>query len=322
MAERIGVLTSGGDAPGMNAAIRAVVRAGIYYGYEIYGIQSGYNGLIEGEFQPMNLRSVSDIMSRGGTILKTSRSKLFETPEGRARAIENLKSLDINSLVVIGGDGSYRGARELSRESSVNVVGIPGTIDNDIGCTEYTIGYDTALNTVRDCIDRIKDTAFSHDRCSIIEVMGHHAGYIALNSAIAGGAEACILPEKPFDLERDIIQPLVACRARGKKLFLIIVSEGAYPSYKLAGEIQERMDITPTVSILGYIQRGGSPTVRDRLMASLMGVRAVDAVRNGERNVVVASRAGEIVTIGINEALEMKKEISPDRFVANSILSL
>ena len=223
--KRIGVLTSGGDAPGMNAAIRAVVRSGIYRGFQVYGIKKGYEGLLKGDMFEMNLRSVSDIMSRGGTILQTARSKEFATPEGVQRAARMADVFQLDAIVVIGGDGSFRGARELAR-AGVNVVGVPATIDNDIGCTDYTIGFDTALNTVKDSIDKIKDTAYSHERCSVVEVMGRGAGYIALNCAIADGAEACILPEKKFNIDTDIIQPIIGCRNRGKHHYIVIIAEG------------------------------------------------------------------------------------------------
>lgn len=318
---RIGVLTSGGDAPGMNAAIRAVVRAGIYYGFDVYGITNGYMGLLAGEVSQLTLRSVSDILARGGTVLRTSRSKEFETAEGVARGVEMARLFRLDALVVIGGDGSFRGARDLSH-AGVRVIGIPGTIDNDIGCTDYTIGYDTALNTVKDAIDKIKDTAYSHERCSIVEVMGRGAGYIALNCAIAGGAEACLLPEKPLDIDEDVIKPILGCRSRGKKHFIIITAEGVGRTDEIAARIRETVGITPTVSILGYIQRGGSPTVRDRVTASLMGVRAIELIRVGETDRIVVSREGRIEGIPIDEALAMKKTISDADILASSILSL
>ncbi len=319
--KRIGVLTSGGDAPGMNAAIRAVVRAGIYYGYEVMGIENGYSGLLSGDIAPMTLRSVSDIITRGGTILKTSRSPEFNTPEGVRKGAEIARLFKLDGVVVIGGDGSFRGARDLAGEG-IPVVGIPGTIDNDISCTDYTIGYDTALNTVKDAIDKIKDTAHSHERCSIIEVMGRGAGYIALNCAIAGGAEVCLLPEKELDLDGDVIKPILAGRSRGKDHFIIVVAEGVGRTDEIAARIKETAGITPTVSILGYIQRGGSPTVRDRVTASLMGVKAVELLRDGCTAQIVASRGGEIVGLPIDEALNMKKNISEYEILASQILSL
>ena len=318
---RIGVLTSGGDAPGMNAALRAVVRAGIYYDCEVYGISNGYSGLLSGEIAPLSLRSVSDILYRGGTVLKTSRCREFETEEGVAHGAEMMRLFRLDALVVIGGDGSLRGARDLPRHG-VTVVGIPGTIDNDVGCTDYTIGYDTALNTVKDAIDKIKDTAYSHERCSLIEVMGNRAGYIALNCAIAGGAEACLLPEKELDIDADVVRPLLGCRSRGKKHFIIIAAEGVGRTEEIVARVKETVGITPTVSVLGYIQRGGSPTVRDRVMASLMGVRAVESLLAGEGSRVVVSAAGKIDTIGLCEALEMKKSIDEHDILASKILAL
>jgi len=319
--KRIGVLTSGGDAPGMNAAIRAVVRAGIYYGYDVFGIENGYSGLLAGDISPMTLRSVSEIINRGGTILKTSRSPEFNTPEGVNRGAEMARLFKLDGLVVIGGDGSFRGARDLAKKG-IPVSCIPGTIDNDISCTDYTIGYDTALNTVKDAIDRIKDTAYSHERCSIIEVMGRGAGYIALNCAIAGGAEACVLPEKPLDIDEDVIKPIIDGRNRGKDHFIIVAAEGVGKTDEIAAEIKAKVGITPTVSILGYIQRGGSPTVRDRVTGSLMGVKAVELLHSGNINQVVASHSGQIIGLPIDEALAMTKTISEYEILANTILSL
>lgn len=319
--KRIGVLTSGGDAPGMNAAIRGAVRCGISHGCEMLGIEGGYCGLMDGVMREMNLRSVSDIISKGGTVLRTARSKEFSTEAGLAKAKSMVEIFRLDAIVVIGGDGSFRGARDLAR-MGVKVMGIPATIDNDIGCTDYTIGYDTALNTVKDAIDKIKDTAYSHERCSIIEVMGRDAGYIALNSAIADGAEVVILPEKEFDLNSDVIIPIINCRNRGKKDYIIVAAEGAVDSMRLAEQIKEKLDIKPTVSILGYIQRGGSPTVRDRVTASLMSVKAVDMLCAGEHNKILAQKGDKIVAIDIEEALQMKKSIDPEMIKAMQVLSL
>ena len=319
--KRIGVLTSGGDAPGMNAAIRAVVRAGIYYGYEVFGIENGYSGLLDGNIFPMTLRSVAEIINRGGTILKTSRSPEFNTPEGVKRGAEMARLFKLDGLVIIGGDGSFRGARDLSKEG-IAVACIPGTIDNDVNCTDYTIGYDTAMNTVKDAIDKIKDTAYSHERCSIIEVMGRGVGYIALNCAIAGGAEACILPEKPLNIDEDVIKPIIDGRNGGKDHFIIVAAEGVGKTDEIAAEIKAKVGITPTVSILGYIQRGGSPTVRDRVVGSLMGVKAVELLHEGSINQVVASRAGQIIGLPIDEALAMTKSISEYEILASNILAM
>lgn len=318
---RIGVLTSGGDAPGMNAAVRAVVRAGIYYGLEVYGIKNGYTGLLSGEMEPMNLRSVSDILSHGGTILHTSRSREFMTPEGREKAAAIARVYKLDAIIVIGGDGSFQGAKLLS-ELGIPVVGIPATIDNDIGCTEYTIGFDTALNTVKDAIDKIKDTTYSHERCSIIEVMGRRAGYIALHAAIANGAEICLIPEKKMDVDADVIQPILAGRTRGKTHFIIVVAEGACSCSELAEQIKRTIGIAPAVSILGYIQRGGSPTVRDRVIASMMSVHAVEALMRGERNRIIAYKGERVVSLDIDEALAQTKEIDPHTLLTSEILSL
>lgn len=319
--KRIGVLTSGGDAPGMNAAIRAVVRSGIYRGFQVYGIKKGYEGLLKGDMFEMNLRSVSDIMSRGGTILQTARSKEFATAEGVQRAARMADVFQLDAIVVIGGDGSFRGARELAR-AGVNVVGVPATIDNDIGCTDYTIGFDTALNTVKDSIDKIKDTAYSHERCSVVEVMGRGAGYIALNCAIADGAEACILPEKKFNIDTDIIQPIIGCRNRGKHHYIVIIAEGVGGTMEIADQIKSITGISTTTTILGHLQRGGSPTVRDRVAASLMAVKATEVLQLGEKNKIIASKNDTYVALDIEEALEMKKEIDESMIETSKMLSL
>ena len=282
----IGVLTSGGDAPGMNAAVRAIVRAGISKGYRMMGIQRGYNGLINGECYEMNVRSVSEIIHRGGTILYTAR------------------------CLVIGGDGSFMGARALANQG-IPCVGIPGTIDNDIACSEYTIGYDTAMNTAVEAIDKLRDTTQSHDRCSVVEVMGHHAGYIALNVGIATGALAVVLAERPFDFERDILQRMRQTQVTGKKHFIIIVSEGVTDAQTLANQIQAATGVDSRATVLGHIQRGGSPTVRDRVNASLMGYHAVDLLDKGIYNRVVALSGGKIVDYDVNVALSMHKYLDP-----------
>lgn len=319
--KRIGVLTSGGDAPGMNAAIRAVVRSGIYRGFQVYGIKKGYEGLLKGDMFEMNLRSVSDIMSRGGTILQTARCKDFLTQEGIKRAARMTEVFQLDAVVVIGGDGSFRGARDLAREG-VNVIGIPATIDNDIGSTDYTIGFDTALNTVKDAIDKIKDTAYSHERCSVIEVMGRDAGYIALHCAIADGAEACILPEKKFDIDTDIIQPIIGCRNRGKHHYIVIIAEGVGGTMEIAEQIKAITGISTTTTILGHLQRGGSPTVRDRVAASLMAVKATEVLESGERNKIIAEKNDRYIAIDIEEALEMKKAIDESMIETSKMLSL
>lgn len=317
----IGVLTSGGDAPGMNAAIRAVVRTGIYYGYKVFGIKKGYNGLINGDVTEMTLRSVSDIIHRGGTILQTARCPEFKTEAGLKKAAAMAGVFGIDAIVVIGGDGSFRGAKDLSRYG-VNAIGVPGTIDNDIGCSEYTIGYDTALNTVQDAIDKIRDTAYSHERCSVLEVMGRHAGYIAINVGISGGAEVVLLPERTYDINRDVIKPIIEGRNRGKKHYVVIVAEGVGGAIEIAKAIEEKTGIETRATILGHIQRGGSPTVRDRVMASIMGARAVELIRDGAVNRIVAVKDGRVVDYEINEALDMKKTIDDKLVELSSILAL
>ena len=319
--KRIGVLTSGGDAPGMNAAIRAVVRSGIYRGFSVYGIRKGYEGLLSGEMFEMSLRSVSEIISRGGTILQTARSKEFNTAEGVERAARMAEVFKLDAIIVIGGDGSFRGARDLSK-AGVKVIGIPATIDNDIDCTDYTIGFDTALNTVKDAIDKIKDTAFSHERCSVVEVMGRGAGYIALNCAIADGAEACILPEKEFHIGTDIIQPIIGCRNRGKHHYIVIIAEGVGGTMEIAEEIRKITGISTTTTILGHQQRGGSPTVKDRVVASLMAVKATEVLAQGEANRIIALRGEQYVAIDIEEALQMKKYIDESMIETSKMLSL
>lgn len=318
----IGVLTSGGDAPGMNAAIRSVVRAGIYHGFKVMGIRKGYNGLINGDITEMSLRSVSDIIHRGGTVLQTARCPEFTTEEGLKKGASMAKVFGIDAIVVIGGDGSYRGARDLSNYCGVSVIGIPGTIDNDIGCTDYTIGFDTALNTVQDAIDKIRDTAYSHERCSVLEVMGRRAGYIALNVGIAGGAEAIILPEKQFDLSRDIIKPIIEGRNRGKKHYVVIIAEGVGGAIEVAKSIAEKTGIEARATVLGHIQRGGSPTVYDRVMASMMGAKAVELLKQGTVNRIVAFKNNKVTDIEINEALDTKKDIDEDLISLSRILSL
>ena len=309
----IGVLTSGGDAPGMNAAVRAVVRAGITKGYRMIGVQRGYNGLINGECYEMNVRSVSEIIHRGGTILYTARCLEFKTREGQAKGVARCKELGIDALVVIGGDGSFMGARALSNQG-IPCIGIPGTIDNDIACSEYTIGYDTAMNTAVEAIDKLRDTTQSHDRCSVVEVMGHHAGYIALNVGIATGALAVLLPERPFGFERDILERMRQTQATGN------VSEGVISAQDLANQIQAATGVDSRATVLGHIQRGGSPTVRDRVNASLMGYHAIDLLDRGIYNRVVAVSGGKIVDYDVNVALSMHKTIDDSEIeVANSI---
>ena len=309
----IGVLTSGGDAPGMNAAIRAVVRAGCENGFRVMGIRRGYNGLMYGDMYEMNLRSVSNIINRGGTILYSARSPEFKTEEGMQKAIDVCKQMDMQGVVVIGGDGSFRGARDLSLRG-VPCVGIPGTIDNDIACSDYTIGYDTAMNTVMENVDRLRDTSESHDRCSVVEVMGRRAGYIALNSGIACGATTILIPEVEFDFEKDVIDRMRRTQKTGKRHFIIIVAEGIGGVNEMAKRIQEETGVESRATILGHVQRGGSPTVRDRVVGSTMGCRAVELLKQGIGNRVIALQKGELVDYDIFEALNMTKTINLDLY--------
>ena len=310
--KKIAVLTSGGDAPGMNAAVRAVVRTALSRGVEVVGVSRGYSGLINADFIPMNLRSVSDIIHRGGTMLYTARCPEFKTEEGLQKAIASCRENGIEGVIAIGGDGSFRGAQDLTRRG-LPCIGIPGTIDNDIACCEYTIGYDTALNTCMEMIDKLRDTAQSHDRCSVVEVMGRHAGYLALNVGIAVGATAIIVPETPFDFQRDIIDRMKATFATGKKHFIVIVAEGVGHVVEMATEIEKITGIETRATILGHVQRGGSPTLRDRLLASEMGHYAVDILLNGKSNRVVATQNDEILDFDIEEALRMKKPFDFNR---------
>ncbi len=304
----IGVLTSGGDAPGMNAAIRAVVRAGCENGMRVMGIRRGYNGLMQGDMYEMNLRSVSNIINRGGTVLYSARSPEFKTEEGLQKALNVAKEVEMEGIVVIGGDGSFRGARDLSLRG-LPCVGVPGTIDNDIACCDYTIGYDTAMNTVLAMVDRLRDTTESHDRCSVVEVMGRRAGYIALNAGIACGATTILIPEVEYDFQRDVIDRMIRTQKTGKKHFIIIVAEGIGGVEEMAKRIQAETGVESRATILGHVQRGGVPTVRDRVTASLMGYKAVELLKEGIGNRVVAMQKDEIVDFDIFEALNMKKSL-------------
>lgn len=322
---KIGVLTSGGDAPGMNAAIRAVVRAGINQGLQVLGIRKGYVGLLEGIYDEMNARSVSDILHRGGTILQSARCKEFKTQEGVQKAVATAKELGLDGLVVIGGDGSFRGARDLSL-AGLPTVGIPGTIDNDIGCSDYTIGFDTALNTVQEAIDKIRDTCRSHDRCSVVEVMGRDAGYIAAYVGLSCGAEAVIVPEKHFDFKKDVLQSISEGVKRGKEQHLIIVAEGVtkdnISTIEMARRIEEETGVETRATILGHIQRGGNPSVKDRVVASKMGYYAVELIKDGIGNRIVATKGDEIVDYDILEGLNMSKKLDDDLLKISEILSM
>lgn len=317
----IGVLTSGGDAPGMNAAVRAVVRTGISKGFKMMGIRHGYNGLINGDIFEMNLRSVSEIIHRGGTVLYTARCLEFKTKEGQMKGVERCKEFGIDALVVIGGDGSFCGARALAA-LGIPCIGIPGTIDNDIACSEYTIGYDTAMNTAIEMIDKLRDTTQSHDRCSVVEVMGRNAGYIALNTGIAVGALAILIPERPYDLERDIISRMNFTQKTGKRHFIVIVAEGVGHAQDLANEIQARTGVDSRATVLGHVQRGGSPTLRDRVTASTMGFQAVSLLEKGIYNRVVAVSADKIVDYDIDVALSMHKTIDTNMIDVAATISI
>lgn len=305
----IGVLTSGGDAPGMNAAIRAVVRKAISNGVTVKGIKRGYAGLLNEEIVDMQKQNVSDIIQRGGTILGTARCLEFKEPDVQAHAADICRKHGIDGLVVIGGDGSYRGAQALSR-NGINTIGLPGTIDLDIACTEYTIGFDTAINTAMEAIDKVRDTSSSHERCSIIEVMGRNAGYIALWTGVANGAEDILLPEKYDYNEQELINNIIASRKRGKTHHIIVNAEGIGHSTSMAKRIEAATGIETRATILGYLQRGGSPTCKDRFYASIMGAYAADILCAGKSNRVVAYKHGEFVDFDIEEALNMEKTIN------------
>lgn len=304
----IAVLTSGGDAPGMNPAVRAVVRTACQRGIKVYGVDRGYTGLINGAIHEMNLRSVSDIITRGGTILYSARCPEFKTEEGLQKAVATCKKFGIDGMVIIGGDGSFRGARDLSLRG-IPCIGLPGTIDNDISCTDYTIGYDTCLNTIVQMVDRIRDTSESHDRCTVVEVMGRSAGYLALEAGIAVGATSIIVPEVEYDIERDVIARIREFQKTGKKHFIVIVAEGVGGTAEIAKKIEAETGVESRATILGHVQRGGSPTARDRIMASQMGSRAVDLLTQGIGNRVVGIRDNKIVDFDIFEALKMTKTI-------------
>lgn len=317
----IGVLTSGGDAPGMNAAIRSVVRTAIYNNMRVMGIRRGYDGLVHGDVFEMNARDVSDILHRGGTILQTARCKDFKEVETVRRAISTARYFGIDALVVVGGDGSFRGARDLSVEG-MPTIGIPGTIDNDIAYTDYTIGFDTAVNTAIEAVDKIRDTASSHRRCNIVKVMGRNSGMIALNVGIATGAEAILIPEAEFNLELDLIKPIKDGARRNKKHFIIILAEGFKFDGDLSKTIEENTGIETRETILGYIQRGGSPTAMDRVVASQMGSRAVELLIAGVGNRIIGMRDNKVYDIDIIEGLDMKNSPRQDLIDLSKVLSI
>ena len=306
--KRIGVLTSGGDAPGMNACVRAVVRTCVYHGIEVYGIRRGWNGLIYGDVVKMDEKSVSRTINKGGTILYTARSKEFMTEEGQRKAVSTCKFLGLDSIIAIGGDGTFRGARALSKYG-INVIGIPGTIDNDISCTNYCIGFDTAANTAIECIDKLRDTMQSHERCSVVEVMGRNAGYLAMYVGLAVGATAVLVPEKPIDFQEDVIEKLRNARLRGFTHYMIVVAEGAGSATEIARQIKEAIDLDPRVTVLGHIQRGGTPTGRDRVNATKMGFLAVELLLEGKTNRIVCTKNGCFTDVDIEEGLSKTKNI-------------
>ena len=309
--KRIGVLTSGGDAPGMNAAIRAVVRSAIYRGIDCVGIRRGFNGLINGDFVRLDENSVNHIINRGGTMLYTARSEEFRTLDGQQRAAATCKLLGLDGIVGVGGDGTFRGLQEFSKQG-ISVVGVPATIDNDIVCTDYTIGYDTAANTAVEAIDRLRDTMQSHERCSVVEVMGRHAGYLALYVAMAVGATAVLVPEVPYDFEHQVVEKIRRARLGGKTNFMIVVAEGAASGIAVGEEIRRELGLDPRVTILGHIQRGGSPTAHDRVMATRMGVEAVRVLAKGRSSRVICYRDGRIIDMDIDEGLRMQKTLDPE----------
>ena len=314
--KRIGVLTSGGDAPGMNAAVRAVARTALANGIECIGIRRGWQGLINSDFINLSKESVGHILARGGTILYTARSEDFLSERGRMRAVGTCKMLGLDGIVAIGGDGTFRGARELSR------LGIPATIDNDIGCTNYTIGFDTACNTAVECIDRLRDTMQSHERCSVVEVMGRNAGFLALYVGISVGATAVLVPEHEVDFQKDVVERIQSSRLAGNTHFMIVVAEGAGSAVEFGKRIHEAIGIEPRVTVLGHIQRGGAPSARDRETATRMGYYAVTALAEGRANCIIATQEGGIVEIPIEEALQMKKTLQMDRYRIMEIMQI
>lgn len=329
LARKIGVLTSGGDAPGMNAAVRTVVRAALHYNMEPWAIYRGYHGLIHGEMEKVSSRAVSGIIQRGGTILKSARSSEFKTPEGRAKAVENLKKNGIDSLVVIGGDGSFAGALSLE-ELGIKVICIPATIDNDIACTDYSIGFDTAVNNVMDAVNKIRDTASSHDRVYVVEVMGRDSGYIALYSSLAGGADVVLIPEVPYDVDQ-VCQQIKRANEQGKTYNIIVVAEGVKPitgktgkespSVAIGRYIQETTGYDTRITILGHIQRGGAPTMRDRLLASRLAYHAIELVYQGKSGKMLGEVDQVVKSFDLAYALAQEKQLNLDYYHLSNILS-
>lgn len=310
---RIGVLTSGGDAPGMNAAIRAVVRTCVHLGIECVGVRRGFNGLINGDAQVLNYYRVSGISRLGGTMLYSARSDEFRTELGMQKAVNTCKLLGLDGIVAIGGDGTFRGAQALSKYG-ISVVGIPATIDNDIACTDYTLGYDTASNTAVDAIDKLRDTMQSHERCSVVEVMGRNAGHLALYVGLAVGATTVLVPEKPYNFEEDVLECIRAARFRGRTHYMIVVAEGAASAFNVAQEIKDAIHIDPRVTVLGHIQRGGCPSARDRVMATRMGYQAVEALAEGKTNRLICTVRGTLVDVDLLEGLSMKRTLSEQQY--------
>ena len=305
---RIGILTSGGDAPGMNPCVRAVVRTAIYHGIECYGIRRGYQGLIIGDVVKLDEKSVSHTINRGGTILYSARSKEFMTEEGQKKAVSTCKFLGLDSIIAIGGDGTFRGARALSKYG-INVICIPATIDNDISCTNYCIGFDTAANTAIECIDKLRDTMQSHERCSVVEIMGRHAGFLAMYVGLAVGATAVLVPEKPLDFEADVIEKIRRARLNGFTHYMIVVAEGSASAADIAARIKDSIDLDPRVTVLGHIQRGGVPTGRDRVNATKRGYMAVELLLQGKTNRIVCTHEGGYKDVSIDEGLALHKDI-------------
>lgn len=310
---RIGVFTSGGDAPGMNAAVRSVVRTCVHSGIECVGIRRGYHGLINGDVFPMNFDSVSGLLRRGGTILYSARSEDFKAKLGQEKAYATCKLLGLEALVGIGGDGTFRGLQAMSRYG-VPVMGIPGTIDNDIACTTYTIGFDTACHTALDSIDKLSDTMQSHERCSVVEVMGRHAGHLALYVGVACGATCVLIPEREVDFERDVVEPIRRARLGGRTHFMVIVAEGVGSAYDVAAKIKEATSLDTRVTVLGHVQRGGAPTARDRVTATNMGYQAVHLLAQGKKNRILALRGEDYVDYDVEEALSMQKGLNEQTY--------
>ena len=317
---RIGVLTSGGDAPGMNALIRSVVRSASANDISVLGIRRGYSGLINGDIIEMGARSVDGIIRKGGTMLYTARCKEMMTEEGLQKAADTCKYLGIDGLICCGGDGTFRGAQALSRKG-VPCIGVPGTIDNDIVCTDYTIGFDTAANTAVECMDKLRDTMQSHERCSVVEVMGHRSGYLALYVGVAIGATAVLVPERPYDFEKHVAEKIRRARLSGKTNFMIVVAEGAASGMAVGEQIKKELGLDPRVTILGHIQRGGSPTAKDRVTATRMGYEAVQLLAEGKTNRIVCASGDQITNVDIDEGLAMTKTLNPEEFEVMTVMT-